>query len=139
MLFCSDGTYLDLAEDIVRAGADGLIFEPCNDFTAMVDRFGGSICLVGSHVDCRDLTFGHWDAVARDVDRTFRDLERCRGAIIAVGNHLPANIDDGILERYLDRVTEGERPLKLRQDHRRGTARSVSTGWYPSCRAIVVI
>jgi len=70
----------------------------------MVDRFGGSICLVGSHVDCRDLTFGHWDAVKRDVDRTFRDLKRCRGAIVAVGNHLPANIDDGMLDRYLARV-----------------------------------
>ena len=106
VLFCSDGKYIDLAEDVVRAGADGLIFEPCNDFTAMVDRFGGSICLVGSHVDCRDLTFGRWDAVERDVDRTFRDLERCRGAIVAVGNHLPANIDDGMLDRYLARVME---------------------------------
>lgn len=104
VLFCSDGRYLDLAEDVVRAGADGLIFEPCNDFTAMVERFGGSTCLIGSHVDCRDLTFGRWDTVARDVDRTFRDLARCRGAIVAVGNHLPANIDDGILERYLERV-----------------------------------
>jgi hypothetical protein len=104
VLFCSDGTFVDLAEDIVRAGADGLIFEPCNDFTTMVDRFDGSVCLVGSHVDCRDLTFGHADAVARAVERTFRDLGRCRGAIIVVGNHLPANVDQGLLERYLELV-----------------------------------
>jgi hypothetical protein len=104
VLFCSDGTFIDLAEDVVRAGADGLIFEPCNDFTTMVDRFGGSVCLVGSHVDCRDLTFGHGDTVERDVRRTFRDLGRCRGAIVAVGNHLPANVDQDLLERYLDMV-----------------------------------
>jgi hypothetical protein len=101
VLFCSDGTFMDLAEDIVRAGADGLVFEPCNDFTAMADRFGGSVCLVGSHVDCRDLTLGRWDAVERAVKRTFRDLGRCRGAIVAVGNHLPGNIGDEMLERYL--------------------------------------
>jgi hypothetical protein len=80
VLFCPDGMFVDLAEDVVRAGADGLIFEPCNDFTTMVDRFGSSVCLVGSHVDCRDLAFGHGDTVERDVRRTFRDPGRCRGA-----------------------------------------------------------
>lgn len=109
VLFCSDGKFIDLAEDVVRAGADGLIFEPVNDFTAMVDRFGGSACLVGSHVDCRDLTFGHRDAVERGVRRTFDDLGRCRGAIVAVGNHLPANVDPVLLERYLALVKETNR------------------------------
>jgi hypothetical protein len=104
VLFCSDGTFVDLAEDVVRAGADGLIFEPCNDFRTMVDRFGGSVCLVGSHVDCRDLTFAHGDTVESDVRRTFRDLGRCRGAIVAVGNHLPANVNQDLLERYLELV-----------------------------------
>jgi hypothetical protein len=107
--FCSDGNFLDLAEDVVHAGADGLIFEPCNAFTAMVDRFGGSVCLVGSHVDCRDLTLGRPAAVEAAVRRTFDDLRRCRGAIVAVGNHLPANIGEGPLERYLELVKDANR------------------------------
>jgi hypothetical protein len=101
VLFCSDGTYTEFAEDLVNAGADGLIFEPCNDFGFMVERFGGSHCLVGSCVDCRDLTFGHWGKVEQDIERTFALLKDCRGAILAVGNHLPANIPDEMLDHYI--------------------------------------
>ena len=32
--------------------------------------------LVGSCVDCRDLTFRDWEQVAADVDRTFEALEK---------------------------------------------------------------
>ena len=104
LVFCSDGNYMDFAEDIVRAGADGLSFEPVNDFPFMGERFGSSHCLVGSCVDCRDLTFGLWEKVRQDIDRTFRLLEGCRGAILCVGNHLPANIPEAMLERYLGEV-----------------------------------
>lgn len=100
LLFCSDGNFTEFAEDIVEAGADGLIFEPCNDFSFMVERFGGSHCLCGSCVDCRDLTFGNWNKVAQDIARTFELLKRCRGAIVVVGNHLPANIPETMLDRY---------------------------------------
>ena len=102
VLFCSDGNFMELASDIVEAGADGLIFEPCNDFGFMVDNFGQTKCLVGSFVDCRDLTLGHWDKVRTDIDRTFERLSDCRGAIVAVGNHLPANIPEAMLDRYFD-------------------------------------
>ena len=104
VLFCSDGNYTEFAEDIAHAGADGLMFEPLVDFGFMAKRFGASHCLAGSCVDCRDLTFGLWEKVQRDIDRTFALLTTCRGAIIVVGNHLPANIPDAMLERYLEAV-----------------------------------
>ena len=53
-------------------------------------------------MDCRDLTLGHWERVRRDIDRTVERLAGCRGAIIAVGNHLPANIPRAMLDRYFD-------------------------------------
>ena len=102
VLFCSDGNLTEFAGDLDEAGADGLIFEPCNDFDFMVDNFGKTKCLVGSFVDCRDLTFGKWDKVRRDIDRTFERLSDCKGAILAVGNHLPANIPDVMLDRYFE-------------------------------------
>jgi len=102
VLFCADGNFMQFAEDVVNAGADGLIFEPMNDFDFMVDHFGQRTCLIGSFVDCRDLTFGKWDKVQADIDRTFERLDDCRGAIVCVGNHLPANISDEMLERYLN-------------------------------------
>ena len=101
ILFCSDGGYMEFVDDIREAGADGFIFEPFNDFDAMVERFGDSMCLVGSDVDCRDMTFGPWDKVQRGLDRTMQLARKCRGLIIAVGNHLPANIPDDMLDRYI--------------------------------------
>jgi len=104
VLFCSDGNFMELAGDVADAGADGFIFEPCNDFDFMADHFGQTKCLVGSFVDCRDLTFGKWDEVRRDIDRTFERLSDCKGAIVAVGNHLAPNIPDSMLDRYFEYV-----------------------------------
>jgi hypothetical protein len=104
VLFCSDGNFMEFAADVVAAGADGLIFEPCNAFDFMVREFGSTTCLVGSFVDCRDLTFRHWDKVAADVDRTFERLADCRGAIVAVGNHVPPNIPEDMMDRYFERL-----------------------------------
>jgi hypothetical protein len=111
VLFCSDGDFRLFAEDIVAAGADGLIFEPCNDFGFMAERCGRSACLVGSCVDCRDMTFGRWETVRACIDRTVKTLRSCRGGIVAVGNHLPSNVPDDMLERYIrylrDRLPRG--------------------------------
>ncbi len=101
VLFCSDGNFTEFAADIVAAGADGLIFEPCNDFGFMAERFGDSTVLVGSAVDCRDLAFSSWDAVRASMDRTFALAKRCKGLIWAVGNHLPANIPGSMMDRYI--------------------------------------
>ena len=102
VLFCSDGNFIEFADDIADAGADGFIFEPCMDFGHMVDHFGRTHCLVGSFVDCRDLTDEKWDRVRDDIDRTFARLADCGGAIVAVGNHLPPNIPEHMLDRYFD-------------------------------------
>lgn len=104
VIFCSDGDFTEFAADIVAAGADGLCFEPCNDFAFMAERFGKTTCLIGSFVDCRDLAMGKADAVARAVDRTFETLAGCRGAILAVGNHLAPNIPEGMLDLYFERL-----------------------------------
>jgi len=104
VLFCSDGNFTEFAPDVAEAGADGFIFEPCMDFGHMVDNFGKTHCLIGSFVDCRDLTFGKWDKVREDIDRTFDRLEDCNGAILAVGNHLPPNIPDEMLDKYFEHL-----------------------------------
>jgi hypothetical protein len=113
VLFCSDGDFTEFAGDIVDAGADGLIFEPMVDFGYMADTFGSTTCLVGSFVDCRDMTFGNREKVRRDIDRTFDKLARCRGAILAVGNHLPGNIPGDVMDGYMQylgtRLAEGRK------------------------------
>lgn len=102
VLFCSDGNFMQFAEDIVAAGADGLIFEPCNDFGFMVERFGRSCVLVGSYVDCRDMAFRPWDTVRASVDRTLELADRCSGLIFAVGNHIPANVPPEMMDAFIE-------------------------------------
>lgn len=102
VLFCSDGNFMEFAEDILAAGAEGLIFEPDNDFGWMVERFGDSACLVGSAVDCRDLAFASWETVKATMDRTLQLAKRCKGLIWAVGNHMPANIPPEMMDRYIE-------------------------------------
>lgn len=102
VLFCSDGNFMEFAEDIVNAGADGLIFEPCNDFGLMVEKFGGSKVLIGSFVDCRDMTLGKWDVVKSALDRTLDLAKKYNGIMIAVGNHLPPNIPSDMMDRYIE-------------------------------------
>jgi len=107
VLFCSDGNFLEFAADVVDAGADGLIFEPCMDFGTMVERFGGTTCLVGSYVDCRDMAFGTWDKVRQSMDRTFELAHKCKGLIFAVGNHIPANVPEEMMDRYIEHLKAG--------------------------------
>lgn len=102
ILFCSDGNFMEFALDIVKAGADGLIFEPCNDFGWMVEKFGQSTVLVGSYVDCRDLTFGTFEKVRPNMDRTFELAKKCKGLIFAVGNHMPANIPEEMMDKFIE-------------------------------------
>ena len=102
VLFCSDGNLMEFAEDVVEAGADGLIFEPCNEFESMVERFGRSTVLVGSCVDCRDMAFRPWDRVRETMDRSFALAKRCKGMIFAVGNHIPANVPDEMMDLYIN-------------------------------------
>jgi hypothetical protein len=100
VLFCSDADYTVFVDDLAEAGADGFIFEPYIDFGMMAAKFDSSHCLVGSFVDCRDLTFRNWDKVRDDIDKTFDTLKNCRGAILACGNHLPPNIPGDMLDEY---------------------------------------
>jgi hypothetical protein len=102
VLFCSDANFMEFAEDVAAAGADGFIFEPVTDFEWMVDRFGQSHCLIGSAVDCCDMTFGKWAKVKADMDRTFKLAARCKGLIFAVGNHLPPNIPEAMMRAFID-------------------------------------
>ena len=102
VLFCSDGKFDMFMPDLAAVGAEGFIFEPMNDFAWVVEHFGATHCLVGSAVDCRTMTFDGWEAVKKEMDRTFSLADRCAGLIWACGNHMPANIPTDICLKYMD-------------------------------------
>ena len=92
VLYCSDGDFTMFIDDIVMAGADGLIFEPMTSLDAIVERYGKTHVIVGSKVDCRTLTFGTKEQIAAEVDATLKLAMDCPGFMFAVGNHIPSNV-----------------------------------------------
>ena len=93
---------MEFWEDLAAAGADGFIFEPMNDFERMVKKFGGTHCLMGSAIDCRTMAFKPWDDVRREIDTTLTAIQGVPGIILAVGNHIPANVPDDICLKYME-------------------------------------
>ncbi len=109
VLFCSDGNFMEFVDDIVAAGADGLIFEPCNDLDYIVERYGKTKSIFGSKVDCRTLTFGKPDQIKHEIDETLKIAKACPGFFFAVGNHIPSNVpvDNGLY--YFDHLSKNWR------------------------------
>jgi len=102
ILFCSDGKIDMFLEDIADCGADGFIFEPCNDFEKIVNSFGGHYVLIGSKVDCRTMAFGTWEQVKNEIDTTLELTRNLPGFVFAVGNHIPPNVSDDMCERFIN-------------------------------------
>ena len=104
VLYCSDGDWSLFLDDVAAAGADGFIFEPVVPFGDVVARFGGTHVIVGSGVDCRTLTFGSEDDILREVDSTIELVAGRPGIVLAVGNHIPANIPERNALLYIDHL-----------------------------------
>lgn len=102
VLFCSDGDFTCFVDDIIRAGADGLIFEPITDIDIIAERYGKTHVIIGSKVDCRTLTFGTRDRIRDEVDATIRVARGCPGFVFAVGNHIPSNVPIDNALYYMD-------------------------------------
>ena len=91
VLFCSDGNFTEFVDDIANAGADGFIFEPLTDLETIVKKYGDTHVIVGN-ADCRILTYGTKQDIEKEVLRCMNTAKKCPGFIIAVGNHIPANV-----------------------------------------------
>lgn len=91
ILYTSYGTYDAFADDVAACGVNGFVMEPTTDLVTMVRKFGKTHALVGD-ADCRILTFGSQEEIQQEVKRCM-DLGRdCPGFVMAVGNHIPANV-----------------------------------------------
>ena len=100
IIFCSDGKVDEFLPDIADCGADGFVFEPCNDFDRLASLFAGGKMLAGSKVDCRTMAFGTWEQVRAEIDATLAAQAGRPGLMFAVGNHIPANVSDEMCEKY---------------------------------------
>ena len=105
VIFCSDGNFTEFVDDIANAGADGFIFEPLTSLELIVERYGKSHVIVGN-ADCRVLTFGTKEGIETEVKRCLNAAKSCPGFIMAVGNHIPANVPIDNALHYFDLVNK---------------------------------
>jgi len=105
VLYCSDGKFTEFIDDLVEAGADGLIFEPMTSLEYAIERYGRTHVIVSSKVDCRTLTFGTKEQIKAEIDESLRLGLPCPGFMFAVGNHIPSNVpvENGLF--YFDYLT----------------------------------
>lgn len=106
VLFCSDGNFTPFVDDLVDAGADGLIFEPLTDLETIVRKYGKSKVIMGSLLDCRTLTFGDRDGIRAEIDATLELTRDCPGFVFAVGNHIPSNVPVDNALYFIDYLRE---------------------------------
>jgi uroporphyrinogen-III decarboxylase len=90
ILFTSDGNYTEFIDDIVAAGATGLVMEPTTDMAYVAEKYGRSLAFVGN-ADTRILLMGTRADIRAEVKRCMRIGKGCPGFFMAVGNHIPAN------------------------------------------------
>jgi hypothetical protein len=91
VLYTADGLYDFFMDDIVDAGADGLVFEPVNDLEMIVNKYGQTHSLFGG-VDCRTLTFKSIPEIEDEVRQKAALALKCPGFFFGCGNHFPSNI-----------------------------------------------
>lgn len=90
ILFCSDGNFTSLIDDIAEAGFSGFVFEPLTDLQAVVERYGRTHSIIGN-VDTRVLLLGNRQEIRAEVERCVALGKDCPGYFMAVGNHIPPN------------------------------------------------
>jgi len=102
VIFTSDGDYSMFVDDVVKAGADVLCFEPLTALEPVVAKYGQTHGIIASKVDARTLTFGSTAQIAAEVDATLALARQCKGFMFAVGNHIPSNVPVDKALFYID-------------------------------------
>ena len=91
VLYCADGNFNDYIDDVIEAGADGLIFEPLTSLDYVVEKYGKTHVIMGN-ADCRILMLGNKEDIYKEVKRCIDLGRNCPGYFFVFGNHIPNKI-----------------------------------------------
>lgn len=105
VLFCSDGNFDEFVDDLVDAGAEGLIFESLTSLERIAERYGQSHVMIGN-IDSRILQFKGPNEIRAEVKRCADIGRECPGFFFAAGNHIPYTVPISSVECYLEAVEE---------------------------------
>ena len=103
LIFCSDGKYDVLVDDLAAVGADGFIFEPLTSLEYIAEKYGQTHVIIGN-MDCRILQRGPEAAILAEVERCYQIGRHCPGYFFAVGNHIPYNIPVENVDYYMKQI-----------------------------------
>jgi len=90
ILYTSDGDYTEFLDDVVHAGASGLVFEPLTNMATFAAKYGKTHSFIGN-ADTRILLRGTKPQIRAEVERCMAIGKKCPGFFLAVGNHIPPN------------------------------------------------
>ena len=88
--FTCDGNYSEFLDDVVAAGAQCLVMEPCTDMKYFAEKYGRTHGFVGN-ADTRILLKNDKPAIRAEVERCMAIGKNCPGFFMSVGNHIPPN------------------------------------------------
>jgi hypothetical protein len=105
ILYVSDGKLDSVVDDVMAAGADGILAEPATDLAAFAERYGKSAIFVGN-VDGRILKFGTRKEIRREVDRVSAFGKDCPGYFYGVTNAITWDTPVENIRYYFDYCSE---------------------------------
>lgn len=91
IMFTSDGTIDEFFPDIAALDIDSVVMEPTSNMALFAERYGDRIGFVGG-MDCRTLIYRTPAEIEKEMTRVMEFGQRYPGFVLAVGNHLPANV-----------------------------------------------
>ncbi len=101
IIYTSDGNYTKFIDDIVEAGADGLVMEPTTSMEYFLHKYGRNKVAIGN-MDCRILQFGTREDIYNEVKRCADIGRSCPGYFFNVGNHIPNGIPIEHIDYYFE-------------------------------------
>ncbi len=100
VLFCSDGNFTPLVDDLAEAGVDGFILEPTVDLKYIADNYGDSKVIIGN-ISTRVLTIGTEEEVIAEVKRCVDIAGHCPGFFFNATGGITHDIPLQNLETYI--------------------------------------
>lgn len=105
LIFVSDGNYMDLMDDLLALGIDGLMVDPTNDLETVLRKCGPNRAVIGN-INTLTLTTGSTDDVRREVRRCAELGKRYPGYFFKAAGDLPHNIPLDNMQAYFDAKAE---------------------------------
>jgi hypothetical protein len=100
VIFMVDGCVDAFVDDVMSAGARGIISEPFTDYKAIARKYDDPF--IAGEGDNRVLMHNDADEIRTMVESMVETGKMSRGYMMCIGNHIPFNVPPEAVKTYLD-------------------------------------